>query len=115
MTSCKSVAMLSMHTSPVARLGGKETGGMNVYVRELTRALAVRGLTVDIYTRAADARAPLVDTESPGVPKARVINIPAGPRAPVSKHKLSEYVGEFADGVRDFARAENRAYDIWHA
>ena len=107
--------MLSMHTSPVARLGGKETGGMNVYVRELTRALAARGIAVDIFTRAADVQAPAVDLKSVGVPNARVINIAAGPRAPVSKHQLIEYVGAFAQGIYDFAARENLNYDVWHA
>ena len=36
------VAMLSYHTCPLATLGGKDTGGMNVYVRELTRHLGLR-------------------------------------------------------------------------
>jgi len=107
--------MLSMHTSPVARLGGKETGGMNVYVRELTRALAAKGIAVDIFTRASDARAPFVDTESVGAENARVINIAAGPRAPVSKHQLVNFTGEFAQGIYDFAARENIAYQIWHA
>lgn len=109
------LAMLSMHTSPVARLGGKETGGMNVYVRELSRALAARDIAVDIFTRATDASAPVIDTHSLGVPNARVINIPAGPRAAVSKHQLVEYVGAFAQGVYDFAARENSSYEIWHA
>lgn len=109
------IAMLSMHTSPVARLGGKETGGMNVYVRELTRALAMRGIAVDIFTRASDPHAAYVDTESIGVKNARVINITAGPRAPVSKHKLSEYTTPFAQGIRDFAAREQVSYDILHA
>ena len=104
----KRVAMLSMHTSPVARLGGKETGGMNVYVRELARALAVRGIAVDIFTRAGDSHSPFIDTASLGVENARVINIPAGPRAPVSKHRLIEYVTPFARGIADFAAAENQ-------
>ncbi len=111
----KRVAMLSMHTSPVARLGGKETGGMNVYVRELTRALAVRGIAIDIFTRASDANAPYLDTRSIGVENARVVNITAGPRAPVSKHKLIEYTAPFAEGIREFAARENIAYDIFHA
>jgi D-inositol-3-phosphate glycosyltransferase len=109
------VAMLSMHTSPVARLGGKETGGMNVYVRELTRALAARGMAVDIFTRAADERAPLIDTASINLQNARVINIPAGPRSPISKHQLIHYVGEFAQGIYDFAARETLTYDVWHA
>lgn len=107
--------MLSMHTSPVARLGGKETGGMNVYVRELTRALAVRGIGVDIFTRAADPNVPYMDTRSLGVENARVINITAGPRALVSKHALIEYVTPFAAGIREFAAQENIRYDILHA
>lgn len=107
--------MLSMHTSPVARLGGKETGGMNVYVRELTRALALRGIQVDIFTRASDEQVPFIDTTSLGVKNARVINIPAGPRTPVSKHKLVDYVTPFAQSIRDFAADENISYDILHA
>ena len=30
------LAVLSMHTSPLAPLGGRETGGMNVYILETT-------------------------------------------------------------------------------
>jgi D-inositol-3-phosphate glycosyltransferase len=37
------IAMLSYHTCPLATLGGKDTGGMNVYVRDLTRALGQMG------------------------------------------------------------------------
>ena len=39
--------MLSVHSSPIAQLGGKEAGGMNVYVRELSRELGRRGITVN--------------------------------------------------------------------
>jgi D-inositol-3-phosphate glycosyltransferase len=111
----KRIAMLSMHTSPVARLGGKETGGMNVYVRELTRALAVRGIEIDIFTRAIDSHTPFIDTTSLDVAHARVINISAGPRAVVSKHQLVEYVTPFAQGIADFAKQEQLRYDILHA
>jgi len=45
------VAMLSVHTSPLAQPGAGDGGGMNVYVRETSRQLANRGLSVDIYTR----------------------------------------------------------------
>lgn len=107
--------MLSMHTSPVARLGGKETGGMNVYVRELSRALAVRGIAVDIFTRAISPHEPRVETDALGVENARVFHIPAGPLAPVSKHKLIGYVEEFADHIRREAHAEGIRYDILHA
>ena len=107
--------MLSMHTSPVATLGGKETGGMNVYVRELSRELAALGIAVDIFTRSQNPSAPRVDTQSLGVKNARVICIPAGPEAPYSKHLLIEHVDEFVAGVRDFAAREDLHYDAMHA
>lgn len=88
---------------------------MNVYVRELTRALAARGIAVDIFTRASDANAPAVDTKSLGAENARVINITAGPRAPVSKHALLDYTEPFAEGIREFAAREGIRYDILHA
>ncbi|MGB9592983.1 MAG: glycosyltransferase family 1 protein, partial [Anaerolineae bacterium] len=45
------VATISVHTSPLATLGGKEAGGMNVYVRDLARELGTRGMAVDVFTR----------------------------------------------------------------
>jgi D-inositol-3-phosphate glycosyltransferase len=79
------IAMLSMHTSPLAALGGKETGGMNVYVRELARTLGRRGWPVDIYTRAQDPQLPQVQDELG--PNCRTINIPAGPMARVDRRQ----------------------------
>ncbi|MEN6392605.1 MAG: hypothetical protein ABFD53_02195, partial [Anaerolineaceae bacterium] len=40
------IAMLSYHTCPLATLGGKDTGGMNVYVRDLTIQLGAMGVQV---------------------------------------------------------------------
>lgn len=88
---------------------------MNVYVRELTRALAARGIDVDIFTRAGDPNAPFIDTASIGLKNARVVNITAGPRAPVSKHKLIDYVTPFAEGIHAFMQQEDLSYDILHA
>jgi D-inositol-3-phosphate glycosyltransferase len=50
--------MISVHSSPIGRLGTQDTGGMSVYVRELARALADRGHRVDIFTRTADGAQP---------------------------------------------------------
>ena len=52
--------MLSYHTCPLATLGGKDTGGMNVYVRELTRQLGRQGVHVDVFTRSQDEHIPHV-------------------------------------------------------
>ena len=45
------LAVLSLHTSPLAQPGAGDSGGMNVYVRELVSALAQAGVTSDVYTR----------------------------------------------------------------
>lgn len=107
------IAMLSVHTCPLAALGGKETGGMNVYVRELSRELAARGHRVDIYTRSQD---PAVPHEIPGLEiGANVFHIPAGPEAPYDKHRLFDYLPEFVAGVRREAEHAGVRYDVYHS
>lgn len=107
------IAMLSVHTCPLAALGGKETGGMNVYVRELSRELARRGHQVDIFTRSQD---PSVPHEVPGLEiGARVFHIPAGPEAPYDKRRLFDYLPEFVHGVQAVAEGEQTRYDVYHA
>jgi D-inositol-3-phosphate glycosyltransferase len=103
--------MISMHTCPLATLGGKETGGMNVYVRELARELGRRGKAIDVFTRAVDPTiAPVRDLG----PNARVIHLPAGPIGPYDKNKLHNHVDEFAAGIEAFRQAEGRDYDLVH-
>ena len=77
------VAMLSYHTSPIAMLGGKETGGMNVYVRDLTRELGRLGVHVDVFTRSQDEHVPHV-LHDLGYGN-RVVHVPAGPEVPLPK------------------------------
>ena len=105
--------MLSVHTCPLAMLGGKETGGMNVYVRDLTLELARRGVLVDVFTRSQDACVPRV-SHALG-PNAQVVHIPAGPEAPVSKEEIFDNLGEFAANVRQFAASQGRRYDVIHS
>ena len=102
------IAVLSYHTSPLAEMGGRETGGMNVYVRELSQALGARGYKLDVYTRRASAGAPVVQPFGPNV---RVITIDAGPPS-AAKAELPLYVDEFAEQVAAFAASEGRAYDL---
>lgn len=106
------IAMLSVHSSPLASLGGKEAGGMNVYVRELSRELGRRGISVDIFTRSQEASAPTVVKLDRGV---RVINLHAGPSAPYDKNWLLAYLPEFVSRVRCFADGEDLAYDLIHS
>ena len=106
------IAMLSVHSSPLARLGGKEAGGMNVYVRELARELGRRGQAVDIFTRSQDRRAPTIEHLGLG---ARVINLHTGPAAPYDKNWVLTYLPEFVSRVRCFADGEDLSYDVIHS
>ena len=106
------LAMLSVHTCPKAALGGKETGGMNVYVRDLSRELGRRGFTVDVFTRSQDPDAPrIVDLG----PNARVIHLRAGPEAPYDKNLVHNHIDEFTDNLLEFARREDVAYHLVHS
>jgi D-inositol-3-phosphate glycosyltransferase len=107
--------MLSVHTCPLAMLGGKETGGMNVYVRDLTIELGRRGMTVDVFTRSQDDHVPRISHELG--PTAQVIHIPAGPERPVSKEEIYAHLPEFAARVMGFAQdaKRGRRYDVIHS
>ncbi len=70
------LAVLSLHTSPLAQPGTGDGGGMNVYVRELTAALARSGVACDVFTRAWSPDLPPVVDVEPGL---RVHHVPAGP------------------------------------
>ncbi|EFO79233.1 glycosyl transferase group 1 [Oscillochloris trichoides DG-6] len=104
--------MLSVHSSPLARLGGKEAGGMNVYVRELARELGRRGIPVDIFTRSQERHAPTIEPLACGV---RVINLHTGPAAPYEKDWVLTYLPEFVSRVRCFAEGEDLSYDLIHS
>ena len=90
------IAMLSYHTCPLATLGGKDTGGMNVYVRELTRQLGRMGVHVDVFTRSQDEHVPHV-LHDLGYGN-RVIHMPAGPEVPLAKRELVDHIPQFAAG-----------------
>ncbi len=107
------VAMLSIHTCPLAMLGGKETGGMNVYVRDLSRELGRRGIAVDCFTRSQNPNIPSISHKLG--PNGRVIHVPAGPEAPYDKNLIADHLPEFTNGVLDFARREGLRYDAIHS
>ena len=106
------VAMLSLHTCPLAALGGKESGGMNVYVRDLSRELGRRGLFVDVFTRSQNPDVPQVGDLGPNV---RVIHLKAGPEAPYDKNLVYAHTAEFTSNLKKFARKESISYDLVHS
>ena len=105
------LALICFHSCPTGRLGEKDTGGMNVYVRQLARRLAARGAYVDIFTRCHDPEDPQIVHIGE---RARVIHLKAGPLA-LLKEDLYQHIPEFTAALADFARRERLAYDLIHS
>jgi D-inositol-3-phosphate glycosyltransferase len=105
------IAMITVHTSPVARPGGYAAGGMNVYVRETARQLGNRGISVDIFTR-DDGTQPKIAGLSRNV---RLISLPAGPREPLPKEEISSFLPEFLHGMRRFRQQQDLHYTLIHS
>lgn len=101
------LAMLSLHTSPLARLGVGHGGGMNVYVRELSDALARRGVEVEIFTASTDGGNNVVDFRS----RVRVHHIPVDQSASRSKIEIAH---DFASAVREHVESTG-GVDILHS
>ena len=106
------LAMISVHGCPLARLGGKESGGMNVYVRELALALGERSMAVDVFTRLTDPTLPQV---VPFGPRARVIHLPAGEVGPLNKNTVLQHLPEFIHRVRSFKEEHRLSYRLVHS
>lgn len=106
------VASISVHTSPLATLGGKDAGGMNVYVRELSCHTARLGLPVDVFTRRTDPNAPETVPICPGV---NLVNITAGPAAPLDKNQLFDHLPEFAEEMALYSLRQGVRYNVVHA
>jgi D-inositol-3-phosphate glycosyltransferase len=102
--------MLSLHTSPLAQPGAGDSGGMNVYVRELVSALAQGGVDCTVYVRRWREDLPTEVAVEPGF---RVVHIDAGP-PDLPKEDLPTVVGRFADGVMAHLDASG-GVDVVHA
>ncbi|TSD99539.1 D-inositol-3-phosphate glycosyltransferase [Skermania sp. ID1734] len=107
------VAVLSVHTSPLAQPGVGDAGGMNVYVLQTAIEMAQRGVAVEIFTRATSSTDAAVVEAAPGV---LVRNIVAGPFEGLDKQDLPTQLCAFAAGVlREEARHPVGYYDLVHS
>src|SRR5688572_24229136 len=105
------IALISEHASPLAVLGGVDSGGQNIYVAHVARCLVDEGHTVDVFTRRDDpAQAPVVYVS----PRLRVLHIPAGPPEFVPKEALLRWMPDFADACERLCDA-GLHYDLVHA
>ncbi|MCJ7715915.1 MAG: glycosyltransferase [Anaerolineales bacterium] len=107
------IAVISYHTCPLATLGGKDAGGMNVYVRDLSTYLGREGIQLDVFTRSQDEHVPHV-LHDLGFGN-RVVHITAGAEHPLPKPELACFVPEFADQILNFTKKKNLEYDLIHS
>lgn len=106
------IAFISDHASPLAVLGGVDSGGQNVYVAETARQLARLGYEVDVFTRWEDASLSRIVNWEPSV---RVIHINAGPVSIIPKEDLLPFMNEFTRNMISFIRNEEQIYSLVHA
>lgn len=108
----KRVAVLSVHSCPLAALGGKETGGMNVYVRELSREMGRKGWQVDVFTRSQNPHISRIVSLGKN---AQVIHLPAGPETPVPKTEILRYLTDFIKNLEEFTLQNKISYNLIHS
>ena len=106
------IAFISEHASPLASLGGTDSGGQNVYVGELAIQLALKGYQIDIFTRWENGHLPKVVPYMPGV---RVVHVKAGPIEQVAKEEIFCYMEDFKQGMLQFIAEEKIDYQLVHA
>lgn len=105
----KRIAVISYHTCPLSDEKDAEIGGMNTYILELSKALTEKGFIIDIYTRSADRKNPLIKNVSTNL---RVIHLAAGGFTEIPKKELPLYIPEFTQNLYKFFAKEKLFYNI---
>lgn len=106
------IALISDHASPLAALGGVDSGGQNVYVNKVAHHLALLGYQVDVFTRRDSDHLP----ESVQLAEqVRVIHVPAGPPCPLPKEMLLEWMDDFTAFILHYCARQPRPYTLLHA
>jgi D-inositol-3-phosphate glycosyltransferase len=105
------IALISEHASPLAAIGGVDSGGQNIYVAHVARCLVEEGHVVDVFTRRDSRQQPPVIDVKPGL---RVLHVAAGPARFVPKEQLLPWMPEFA-GACERLCGSGPHYDVVHA
>jgi D-inositol-3-phosphate glycosyltransferase len=108
----RTVAVIAAHSCPYSEVGGAENGGMSVYIRAATEALARRGVRSVIFTRKEYAAAP-ADLDVPQ--GCHLVHVSAGPETPLDKSGLFYHLPDFYGGVSAWARENNVEFDLVHS
>ncbi|WP_242444364.1 glycosyltransferase [Advenella sp. S44] len=108
----QSIAIVSEHASPLAALGGVDSGGQNLYVANVARELARLGHRVDIFTR---LDSPSLPAQIDWVDNVRIVHVPAGPAIALPKKSLLPHMEAFGQFMQDYVREQGIEYDVIHA
>jgi D-inositol-3-phosphate glycosyltransferase len=108
----RAIAVLSVHASPVGRLGQGENGGMNLAVRKLCVGLSARGVPTDVFVRRDDPDAPAEQLLAPG---SRLVRLDAGPPQPIPKGHLVNELPLFTRALLAHVASERRSYRLVHS
>jgi D-inositol-3-phosphate glycosyltransferase len=103
--------MLSIHSCPLGKVGGENTGGMSVYIRELAHELGRRGHSVDVYTRIHEAAHDEIAEIGKNV---RLIHLKAGEKE-IEKLAIYYYLDDFAHNLENFRKQNGPRYDLIHS
>ena len=108
----QTIAIVSEHASPLAALGGVDSGGQNLYVANVARELARLGHRVDIFTR---LDSPSLPAEIDWFDNVRIIHVPAGPAIALPKESLLPHMKAFGQFMQAYVREHGIVYDVIHA
>lgn len=106
------IAMISIHSCPIGKLGGKDTGGMNVYIVEFARELGRKGHMVDIYTRVHQSEHEQLVNIGQNV---RLIHLETGGDEEIPKMEIYPYLQKFAGDVENFRQSNDLHYHLLHS
>ena len=102
------VAVITVHGCPLRQAGSRDSGGMNIYILEMAKRLAARGVQLDVFTRHHDPLDPQVVMLAPG---ARLIHLPAGVPS-LDKSGVYDLLPQFTSQMRRFCIANRLRYDL---
>ncbi|MQG21515.1 MAG: glycosyltransferase family 1 protein [SAR202 cluster bacterium] len=105
------VAVLTVHSCPLATLGEQDAGGMNVYVLALARSIIGSDLSIDIYTRDHESCTQKITRINESL---RIIHLRAG-QPDLDKYELLSALPNFIENLVSFAADESKIYDVIHS
>ncbi len=104
------ICLVSFHCCPYSTIGSDGVGGMNVYIRELSSALAnFPDVHIDIFTRRQSPDRKRIKLISPNL---RVVHLPAGPERPLDRRDLFAHLPEFIENMVEFILGDEGSYDL---